>query len=168
MDKHARDTLIGLCNFFDIISRKSISVKQLQRLQEEIVVILNELEMYFPPAFFDVMVHLCVHIVDGIIDLGSSFLHNMMSFERMNGIIKGFIRNMSRPDGSIVQGYRHKSASLSAIIFYMAQTSRLVLVLVCPLTSTMGGSKEKVTATVTGNCTWHTPIDAATLTEQTW
>ena len=29
----------------------------------------------------------------------------MMSFERMNGIIKGFVRNMSRPDGIIVQGY---------------------------------------------------------------
>jgi len=32
MDKHVRDTLIGLCNFFDVISRKSISVKQLRRL----------------------------------------------------------------------------------------------------------------------------------------
>ena len=41
--------------------------------------------------FFDVMVHLCVHIVDDIIDLGLSFLHNMMPFERMNGIIKGFV-----------------------------------------------------------------------------
>jgi hypothetical protein len=29
----------------------------------------------------------------------------MMPFERMNGVIKGFIRNMSRPDGSIVQDY---------------------------------------------------------------
>ena len=59
MDKHARDTLIGLCKFFDVISRKSISVKQLRRLREEIIVILNELEMYFLPAFFDVMVHVC-------------------------------------------------------------------------------------------------------------
>ena len=42
--------------------------------------ILNELEMYFQPAFFDVMVHLCVHIVDDIIDRGPSFLHNMMPF----------------------------------------------------------------------------------------
>ena len=67
--------------------------------------ILNELEMYFPPAFFDVMVHLCVHIVEDIIDLGPSFLHNMMPFERTNGIIKGFICNMSCLDGSIVQGY---------------------------------------------------------------
>ena len=29
MDKHVRDMLIGLCNFFDVISRKSINVKQL-------------------------------------------------------------------------------------------------------------------------------------------
>ena len=27
MDKHVRDMLIGLCNFFNVISRKSISVK---------------------------------------------------------------------------------------------------------------------------------------------
>lgn len=108
MDKHVHDTLIGLYNFFDVISRKSISVKQLRRLQEEIIVILNELEMYFRSAFFDVMVHLCVHIVDDIIDLGPSFLHNMMPFERMNEIIKGFVRNMSCLDGSIVQGYLTK------------------------------------------------------------
>ena len=66
MHNHVRDMLISLCNFFDVISRKSISVKQIRRLQEQIVVILNELEMYLPPAFFDVMVHLCVHIVDDI------------------------------------------------------------------------------------------------------
>ena len=40
MDEHIGETLFGLCNFFDVISRKSIGVKQLERLQEEIVVIL--------------------------------------------------------------------------------------------------------------------------------
>ena len=58
MDAHVRETLFGLCNFFDIISRKSVGVRQLRRLQEEIMVILCELEIYFPPAFFEVMVHL--------------------------------------------------------------------------------------------------------------
>ncbi|KAK1667572.1 hypothetical protein QYE76_055731 [Lolium multiflorum] len=105
MDDHVRATLTGLCNFFDVITRKSISVKKLARLQEEIVVILCELEMYFPPAFFDVMVHLLVHIMDDIISLGPAFLHNMMPFERMNGVIKGYVRNRSHPDGSIVQGW---------------------------------------------------------------
>ena len=51
------------------------------RLQEEIVTILCELEMYFPPAFFYIMVHLLVHIVDDIINLGPAFLHNMMPFD---------------------------------------------------------------------------------------
>jgi len=55
-------------------------VRQLRRLQEEIVVILCELEMYVPPAFFDVMVHLMVHIMEDIIQLGPTFLHNMMPF----------------------------------------------------------------------------------------
>nr|BDI54583.1 transposon protein, putative, CACTA, En/Spm sub-class [Triticum aestivum] len=105
MDTHVRETLFGLCNFFDIISRKSIGVRQLRRLQEKIVVILCELEMYFLPAFFDVMVHLLVHIMEDIIQLGPTFLHSMMSFERMNGVIKGYVRNMSRPEGSIARGF---------------------------------------------------------------
>ena len=78
MDDHIRETLFGRCNFFDVISWKSIGVRQLRRLQEEIVVILCELEIYFPPAFFDVMLHLLVHIVDDIIQLGPTFLHSMM------------------------------------------------------------------------------------------
>jgi hypothetical protein len=97
--------LPDLCNWFDTVSRKSISQKKLKRLQEEIVVILCELEMYLPPAFFDIMVHLLVHLVDDIIHLGPAFLHNMMSFKRMNGFIRGYIRNMARPDGSITQGF---------------------------------------------------------------
>ena len=67
--------------------------------------ILCELEMYFPPAFFDICVHLLVHIVDDIIHLGPLFQHNMMPFKRMNGVIKGFVRNRAHPDGSIVQGF---------------------------------------------------------------
>jgi hypothetical protein len=101
MERHIRATLTGLCNFFDVISRKLISVKKLERLQEEIVLILCELEMYFPPAFFRIMVHLLVHIVDDVILLGPAFLHNMMPFERMNGVIKGYVRNRACPDGSI-------------------------------------------------------------------
>ena len=51
------------------------------------------------------MVHLLVHVVDDIIQLGPTFLHNMMPFERLNGVIKGFVRNRSRPDGSIAKGF---------------------------------------------------------------
>ena len=69
--------------------------------------ILNELEIYFPPAFFDVMVYLLIHVVDDIIQLGPMFLHGMMPFERMNGV------QMEASSRAISP----KSASLSARIF---------------------------------------------------
>jgi hypothetical protein len=80
-------------------------MRKLDNLQDEIVVILCELEMYFPPAFFDIMVHLLVHIMEDIVQLGPMFLHSMMPFERMNGVIKGYIRNRSLLDGSIAKGF---------------------------------------------------------------
>ena len=69
------------------------------------MVILCKLEMYFPPALLDSMVHLLVHIMEDIIQLGPTFLHSMMPFERMNGVIKGYVRNRSRPEGSIARGF---------------------------------------------------------------
>ena len=51
------------------------------------------------------MVHLMVHIVPGIQELGPAFLHEMYALERFNGVVKRFVRNRSQPDGSIIQGY---------------------------------------------------------------
>jgi hypothetical protein len=103
MDEHVRDTLFGLCNFFDVITRKSIGVRQLKMLQDEIVVILCELEIYFPPAFCDICVHLLLHVVDDIRQLGPTFLHNMMPFERQNCVMKEYVRNRARPDASMAK-----------------------------------------------------------------
>src|SRR3954470_17737581 len=97
MDEHVHKTWFGLCNFCDVIARKSICAMQLKRLQEEIVLILCELEIYFPPAFFDIMVHLLIHVVEDIVQLGPAFLRIMMSFERMNG-------QMSEPSYRYVLG----------------------------------------------------------------
>ena len=57
------------------------------------------------PAFFDIIVQLRVHVLDDVVQLGPSFLHSMMPFERMNGDIKRYVRNRACPDGSIVQGF---------------------------------------------------------------
>ena len=72
MDEHVHDTLLALCNFFDVINRKSIGVKQLTRLQEEIVLILDELEIYFPPSFFDICMHLLLRQPQPVCDIARS------------------------------------------------------------------------------------------------
>jgi hypothetical protein len=58
-----------------------------------------------PAHIFDVMVHLLVHMIEDITNLGPTFLHSMMSFKRMNGVIKGYVHNRAHPDGSIVEGF---------------------------------------------------------------
>jgi hypothetical protein len=46
-----------------------------------------------------------IHVPDEILDFSPVFLHNMYPFERYNRIVKRYIRNRSRPEGSIIQGY---------------------------------------------------------------
>nr|GEY31188.1 hypothetical protein [Tanacetum cinerariifolium] len=79
--------------------------EKLEELQRDIILILCQLEMYFPPSFFDVMVHLVSHIVEEIKIAGPVFLRYMYPFERYIGFLKGYVRNRYRPKGSIIQGY---------------------------------------------------------------
>jgi Domain of unknown function (DUF4218) len=77
----------------------------LGELQSDIVVTLCELEIYFPVSFFDIMIHLIVHLVREIRLCGPMFLRYMYPFERAMGQLKGLVRSRSRPEGSIVEGY---------------------------------------------------------------
>jgi len=63
LPKNVRHTITRLCSFFSSICCKVIDPSKLHQLQNEIVVILCELEMFFPPSFLNIMVHLVVHLV---------------------------------------------------------------------------------------------------------
>ena len=51
------------------------------------------------------MTHLIVHLVEEIQILGPVFLHNMFPFERFMGVLKKYVHNRARPEGSISKGY---------------------------------------------------------------
>ena len=53
-----------LRNFFRELCNRNLSVHVVQLLKQEIPLILCKLEKIFPPAFFDVMVHFAVHLLD--------------------------------------------------------------------------------------------------------
>ena len=61
--------------------------------------------MIFPPSFLNIMTHLLVHLVKEIGILGPIFLHNIFPFERYFAVLKKYICNRTRPEGSIVKGY---------------------------------------------------------------
>jgi hypothetical protein len=51
------------------------------------------------------MTHLPVHLVKDITILGPVFLHNMWPFEMFMSVLKKYVLNRARPEGSIAKGY---------------------------------------------------------------
>jgi len=60
LPKNVRQTITCLYVFFSSICSKVIDSLKLDELQAKIVIILCQLEMFSPPSFFDIMVHLLV------------------------------------------------------------------------------------------------------------
>ncbi|KAL3846276.1 hypothetical protein ACJIZ3_003679 [Penstemon smallii] len=57
-----KSPLIKLCRYFKDLCSKELCPRDLVRLESEIAITLSELELIFPPSFFDVMVHLPIHL----------------------------------------------------------------------------------------------------------
>ena len=97
--------LIRLSAFLRGLWNKVIDLDELPRLEKEIVEILCQFEMIFPHSFFDVMVHLPIHLSREVRLGGPLHDRNMFPIERYLGKLKKYVRNRSRPEGSIAEGY---------------------------------------------------------------
>ncbi|XP_052181232.1 uncharacterized protein LOC127794290 [Diospyros lotus] len=105
LDKKIRATLIEFCQFFQKLSAKTLYVNKLENMKTGIVIILCKLEKIFPLSFFTIMVHLCVHLPEQALWGGPVSSRWMFGIERRMGTYKGYVRNFSRPDGSITEAY---------------------------------------------------------------
>ena len=105
LPENVRVPIVKLCAFLNAISQKVINPENLPRLQNDVVQCLVSFELVFPPSFFNIMTHLLVHLVEEIAILGPVFLHNMFPFERFMGVLKKYVHNRARPEGSISKGY---------------------------------------------------------------
>jgi hypothetical protein len=73
---------------FNHITQKVIDKAELPALKEFIVETLCQMEMCFPLAYFDMMPHLMVHMVDQIEQLGPVCLHQMWTYEARGHVRK--------------------------------------------------------------------------------
>ena len=64
LQKDVSKTLIEMGLFFKELTSKTLNIDVLQRLKNDIVFVLCKLEKIFPPSFFDVMIHLTIHLAD--------------------------------------------------------------------------------------------------------
>nr|XP_017227491.1 PREDICTED: uncharacterized protein LOC108203237 [Daucus carota subsp. sativus] len=100
-----RKTITKLCWFFKSMSSKVIDPRRLPYLQRQIVETLCEVEMYFSPSFFDIMIHLTVHLVYETRMCGPARVRWMYPVERYLKILKEYVMNRSRPEGCIAERY---------------------------------------------------------------
>ena len=102
--KQVYEAVSELRNFFRLCSR-TLRKDVVEKLRKDIPVILCKLEKIYPPAFFDVMVHLAVHLPDEALLRGPVQYGWMYPIERRLGTLKNLLRNKARPEGSVAEAY---------------------------------------------------------------
>jgi hypothetical protein len=94
-----------MCHFLNAISKKEIHFSELDEIRKEIRVTMCQLEMFFPPSFFDTMEHYMIHLVVQIFVPSPSYMHYMYLYERHMVVMKGYVRNRAHLEGSMIEGY---------------------------------------------------------------
>ncbi|XP_012837860.1 PREDICTED: uncharacterized protein LOC105958391 [Erythranthe guttata] len=105
LHKDVLDAITELASFFRQLCSRKLNVNVLDNLEKRIPLILCKLEMIFPPAFFDVMVHLAIHLAQEAKIGGPVQYRWMYPIERYLSTLKGMVRNRARPEGSIAEAY---------------------------------------------------------------
>ena len=82
LDEKVLEPLVDLSNYFKRLCSKSLSVDVLEQMEKNIAITLCKLERIFIPAFFDVMVHLAVHLATEAKLAGPVIYRWMYPFER--------------------------------------------------------------------------------------
>ena len=81
--------------------------------------------MVFLPSFFNIIMHLLVHLIKEISILGPVFLHNMFPFERFMGVLKNmFTTVLSQKEAS--PRATEQRRSLSSVLTSFPILTRLV------------------------------------------
>jgi hypothetical protein len=102
---YVKMVITRLCYFFNKISHVVIDEDELKDIQEFIGETMAQLEMCFPPGFFDIMEHLIIHMVEQICALGPLYLQEIWTYERFMSILNRYVLNRAYSEGSMIEGY---------------------------------------------------------------
>jgi hypothetical protein len=94
-----------LARFFRWVCSKNVDVRDLDLMKIESAIVMSLLEMQLPTSFFDSQIHLISHLVEEVAIGGLVSYRWMFPIERYLKILKGFVRQNSRPKGSMGEGY---------------------------------------------------------------
>ncbi|GKC85154.1 hypothetical protein Tco_1140871, partial [Tanacetum coccineum] len=97
--------IIEFCLFFKQLCARTLMQQDMSEAKKQSISIWIELEQIFPPAFFDIMILVAIHLPDEAILGGPIRYRWMFPFERYMKKLKNYVRNKAKPEGSIAEGY---------------------------------------------------------------
>ncbi|CAL8133906.1 unnamed protein product [Prunus armeniaca] len=97
--------IVLLSRFFSQLSAKTLRRTYVNQLRHDIVQVLCNFEMIFPPAFFTSMIHVMVHLPEETLLAGPVNYHWMYPIERLLGELKKSVRNRAKPERSIIKAW---------------------------------------------------------------
>ncbi|XP_022893856.1 uncharacterized protein LOC111408317 [Olea europaea var. sylvestris] len=124
LPKGPRNFIFKLCSFFNEICQGVIDRNKVEILEEDVSETLCMLERYFPPSFFNIMVHLKIHIGREVRLCGPVQYRWMYPFERYMKVLKEYVMNRARPKGSIAERYIFEENAMFCSK-YIKQTSEI-------------------------------------------
>jgi hypothetical protein len=101
----ARMAVMCMCKIFRRICTKVYNPVDFASLEEDVAESMALLEMKFLPSFFDIMTHLPYHLIQELDLCGPVSTRWMYPIERYMKTLKGYVRNMARPEASMAEGY---------------------------------------------------------------
>ncbi|XP_072071887.1 uncharacterized protein [Arachis hypogaea] len=111
-----------LSQFFRDLCSTSLREDILNKLEENIPIVLCKLERIFPPGFFDSIEHLPVHLPFEALLRGPVQYRWMYPFERFLHHLKKKVKNKAHIEGSIIESYLIEEIS-HFCEYYFSQTS---------------------------------------------
>ncbi|WMV58919.1 hypothetical protein MTR67_052304 [Solanum verrucosum] len=105
LSKEVCEPLIELSIFYSVLGSKELRIDNLEHIEAQIPITLCKLEKVFRSSFFDVMVHLPVHLATEAKIAGPIQYRWMYPVERWLFFLKSLIGNRPCPEGCIAEGY---------------------------------------------------------------
>ncbi|GJT49357.1 hypothetical protein Tco_0975514 [Tanacetum coccineum] len=101
-------------------------VNDMLKAQSKVINILCNLELIYPPAFFDIMIHLVIHLpLEAIFDRPIR-PRWMYPFERYMKKLKNYVRNKAKLEGLIAEGYVAKEALTFSSYYFWDVTTKFI------------------------------------------
>jgi len=105
LTSNIRDVVYRLSQFFKKVCAKEIRVDDIPMINEEAAELATLMEMNLPPSFFDIQPHHILHLSPELGMAGPVRPRWMYFIERYMKVLKGWVRQMARPESSIAEGY---------------------------------------------------------------